>query len=70
MLSNSIRDQGRGYSNLDEFFNSIPSFDGSHNVESTLFWIKEFDKLFDMDYIPMEDHVEFVAHKLKGRTTA
>ena len=66
MFSNSIRDQGGGYSNLDEFSNSIPSFDGSHDVESTLLWTEEVDKLFDMEYIPMEDHIEFAPHKLKG----
>ena len=27
-------------------------------------------KLIDMIYIPMEDYVEFAAHKLKGKTAA
>ena len=49
MFPNSIRDQGGGCSNLDEFSNSISSFDGSHNVESTLLWIEKVDKLFDME---------------------
>jgi len=71
MLPNSIRDQGGGYSNLDEFFfNVVPSFDRSHDVESTLLWIEKVDKLFDKEYIPMEDSVEFVPHKLKERTAA
>ena len=69
MFSNSFRDQGGGYSNLNEFSNSIPSFDGSHIVESTFLWIKEVYKLFDMEYIPMEDHVKFVDYKLKGGIT-
>ena len=67
MFSNSIRDEGGGYSNLDEFSNSIPFFYGSHEVESTLLWIEEDDNLFDMEYILMEDHVKFVAYKLKER---
>jgi len=33
-FSNSTRDKGGGYSNLDEF--RIPSFDESHDVELTL----------------------------------
>ena len=70
MFSNFIRDQGGRYSNLDEFSNPIPSFDGSHDVESTLLCNEEVDNLFDMKYIPMEDHVEFMVHKLKGRTAA
>ena len=70
MFPSSIRDQGGGYSNLKELFNSIPSFDGSHDVESTLIWIKEVDKLFNMEYILKEDHIEFAAHKLKERTVA
>ena len=41
------------------------TFDGSHDVESILLWIEKVDKLFDMEYILMEDHVEFAAHKLK-----
>jgi len=67
MFHNSIHDQREGYSNLDEFSNSIPSLDGSHDVESTLLWIKEVDKFFDMEYIFMGDHVEFMVHKLKRR---
>jgi len=70
MFPTSIRDQGGGYSNLDEFSNYIPSFDGSHDVESTLLWIEKVDNLFDIEYIPVEDHVEFVVHKLKGKTAA
>ena len=48
----------------------IPSFDGSHDVKSTLLWSDKIDELFDMEYIPMEDQIEFVVHKLKGRTWA
>ena len=70
MLPNSIRDQGGGNTNLDEFSNYIPSFDWSHDVESTFLWIEKVDNLFDMEYIPMEDYVEFVIYKLKGRTAA
>jgi len=69
MLPNSICDQGGGYSNFGEFSNSIPSFDGSHDIESTLLWIEEVGKLFDMEYIPIEDHIEFATYKLKGRTS-
>ena len=57
MFPNSIRDQGGGYSNLDEFSNSISSFDGSHDIESTLLWIEKIDNVFDMGYIPKENHV-------------
>ena len=70
MFHNSIRDQRGGYLYLDEFSNSIPSFDGSHVIESILLWIEKVDKLFDMQYILMEDHVKFVVRKLKGRTAA
>ena len=55
---------------IDEFSTSIPSFDGSHDVEWTMFWIEEVNNLFDMEYILMKDHVEFVVHKLKGSTEA
>ena len=51
------------------FSNSIPSFNGSLNAESTLLWIGKIDGLFDMEYILMEDQVEFVTYKLKGRAT-
>jgi len=68
MFPNFIRDEGGEYSNLDKFFTSIPSFDGSYDVESSLLWIEEVDNLFDMEYIPMKDHVKFVVHKLKGKT--
>ena len=70
MFSNSLRDQGGGYSNLDEFSITIPSFDGSHDIELTLLYIEEVDNLFDMEYISIEDHIKFVIHKLRGRTTA
>jgi len=69
-IPNSIRDQGGGYANFGEFFNSISSFDESHDVDSTLLWIGKVDNMFDMEYIPTEDHIEFVVHKLKGRTLA
>ena len=49
MFPNSIGDQGGRYSNLDEFSNSIFSFDGGHNVELTLLWIEEVYKLFDVN---------------------
>jgi len=52
------------------FSNSIPYFDGSFDVESTLLWIDKIDGLFDMEYIPMKDQVEFVSYKLKGRAAA
>ena len=51
----------------DRFSNSISSFDGSLDVESTLLWIDKIDGLFDMEHILKEDQVEFVTHKLKGR---
>ena len=35
-----------------------------------MFWIEEVNNLFDMEYILMKDHVEFVVHKLKGSTEA
>jgi len=44
MFHNSTCDQEGGYSNLEEFSNSILSFDESHDVESTLFWIEKIDK--------------------------
>jgi len=62
-LPNFVRDKGGGYSNPDEF--RIPSFDGSH--DSSLIWIDEVDKLFDMACILMENHVMFMAYKLKRR---
>ena len=52
---NFIRDQRGGYSNLDKSSTSIPTFDGSHDVESTLLWIEKVHNLFDMKYIRMED---------------
>jgi len=67
MFPNSIRDQEKGYSNLNEFYNSISSFEESHDVESTLLWIEKVDNLFDMEYSHGR-RVEFVVHKLKGRT--
>jgi len=54
----------------DKFSNSIPSFDGSLDVESIILWIDIIDGLFDMEYIPMEDQAEFVAYKLKRRAVA
>ena len=36
-------------------------------VKLTLFWIDEIDKLLDIEYIPIEEHVKFVTYKLKGR---
>ena len=36
------------YSNLDEFSNFIPSFNGSHDVKSTLFWIEKIDKAWNI----------------------
>ena len=65
MFSNYIRDQGGGYSNLDKFSISIPSFDGSHDVESTFLCIEEIDNLFGMKYILMEDHVDLWFINLK-----
>jgi len=53
----------------DMFSNSILSFDGSLDVESTLLWIDKIDGLFDMEYIPMEGQVKFMTYKLKGRAT-
>jgi len=67
-FSNSIHDKGEGYSNLDEF--RIPSFDGNLDIESSLMWIDDFDKLFDIAYILMENHVKFVTYKLKKRILA
>ena len=62
---NSIHDIGGEYSNPYEF--KTP-FDGSHDVEWTLLWIDKIDELFDMEYTPMKDQVEFVVHRLKGST--
>jgi len=45
----------------------IPSFDGNLDIESSLLWIDETDKLFDMVYILIENHVKFEAYKLEGR---
>ena len=54
----------------DKFSDSILSFDGSLDVESTLFWIDKIDGLFDMEYISMDDQVKFAIYKLKrGATT-
>jgi len=68
MLPNSIQDIRGGSSNPYEF--RISFLKGSHNVESTLLWIDKIDKLFVMEYIPMENQVEFVAYKVKGKTVA
>jgi len=54
----------------DRSSNSIPSFDGSLDVESILLWIDKINGLFDMEYISMEDQVEFVTYKLKERAVA
>jgi len=51
----------------DRFSNSIPSFNESLDVELTLLWINKINRLFDLEYIPIEDQVEFVTYKLKGR---
>jgi len=48
----------------------IPSFSENLDIESFLYWIYEVDKLFDMDYVPMEKEVKFVAYKLKERAAA
>ena len=66
MFSNSICDKRGGYSNIDQF--GISFFDGNFDFDSSLLWIDKVDKLFYMKYILMEDYVEFVAYKLKGRT--
>jgi len=66
MFPNSIRDKGGGYSNYEI---RIPSFDGNLDIKSSLFWIDEVNKLLNVVCIPMEDHVEFVAYKLKGRAS-
>jgi len=68
MFPNYIHDIREGYSSPYKF--RILSFNESHDAESILLWIKKVDKLFDMKYIPLEDHIEFVAHKLKRRTVA
>ena len=67
-FSNFIGEKEGGYSNPDEF--RTPSFDESLNIVSSFIWIDEVDKLFDMAYIPIENHVKFVAYKLKGRGEA
>jgi len=54
----------------DKFSNSIPSFDESFDVESTLLCINKIDGWFNVEYILMEDQVEFVTYKQKGRATA
>ena len=54
-----------GYSNPDEF--GIPSFD--RNLDVALLWIDQVNRLLDMEYIPMKEHVKLVTYKLKGRTT-
>ena len=41
MCPNFVRDQGGGFSNLDEFSNSILSFDESHDVEFICFGSSE-----------------------------
>ena len=64
-FSNSIRDKGEEYLNPYEI--RIPSFDGNLDIDSSLLWIDEVDKLLNVTCIPMKDHVEFVAYKLKGR---
>ena len=65
---NSVRDKGGGYSNFDKF--GIPSFDGNLDIESTLLWIEKIDNLFDIKHILMEDYVELVVYKHKGRAVA
>jgi len=37
------------------FFNFIPPFDGSLDIESILLWIDKIDGVFDMEYNRMED---------------
>jgi len=44
----------------------IPFFSRNLVIESFLNWIYEVDKLFDMNYVPIEKQVKFVAYKLKG----
>jgi len=63
-FSNSIRDKRGGYSNPDEF--KILFYENI-DIESSFLWIDEVDKLFDIMYIPMKNHVKFVAYKLKGK---
>ena len=63
-FSNSSYDKRGGYSNPDEF--RISSFDKSLDIES-LICIDGINKLFDMAYIFMKNHVKFVAYKFKRR---
>ena len=67
MLSNFIRNKGGGHSNPNEF--GIPSFNRNLDVESSLLWIDNIDKLFDTEYILLKDNVKFVTYKSKGRAT-
>ena len=39
------------------------------DIESSLIWIDEVDKLFDMVYILIENHVKFVAYRLNEIAT-
>ena len=65
---NSFHDKRGSYSNPDEF--RISSLDRNLDIEPSLLWIDEVDKLLDVMCIPTEDHVKFVAYKLKRRAAA
>jgi len=44
----------------------IPSFRDNLDIESSLDWIYEVNKFFDMAYVPIEKQVKFMAYKLNG----
>ena len=44
----------------------IPSFRDNLDIESSLDWIYEVNKFFDMAYVPIEKQVKFMVYKLNG----
>jgi len=65
-------DRRRDYSIPNEYRMKIEilSFCENLDIKSFFDWVYEVVKFCDMTYVPVENHVQFVAYKLKGEAAA